>query len=66
VKSNIPFVVANNGAAVASAYGTHGDFALAIIGRDGNLDYVTDKVRTGQRVRDVIINNYSVQAATRK
>jgi hypothetical protein len=66
VKSDIPFVVANNGAAVASGYGANGDFALAIIGRDGNLDYVTDKVRPGQRVRDVIINNYSVQASTRK
>ena len=61
-----PFVVANNGTAVASAYGTSGDFSLAVIGRDGNLDYVTDKVRTGQRVRDVMLNSYSIQAATRK
>lgn len=66
VKSDIPFVVANNGSAVASAYGVQGDFALVVIGKDGNVDYQTDKVRTGQRVRDVIINNYQVQNSTRK
>jgi len=66
VKSDIPFIVANNGAAIASAYGVEGDFALAVVGRDGNLDYVTDKVRAGQRVRDLIINNFANQAATRK
>jgi peroxiredoxin len=66
VKSDIPFIVANNGAAVASAYGVEGEFALAVVGRDGNLDYVTDRIRTGQRVRDLIINNYANQAATRK
>jgi peroxiredoxin len=66
VKSNVPFVVANNGGAVASAYGVEGDFALAVVGRDGNLDYVTGKVRTSQRVHDLIINNYANQAAARK
>jgi peroxiredoxin len=66
VKSDIPFIVANNGGSIASDYGVEGDFALAVVGRDGNLDYVTDKVRTGQRVRDLIINNYANQAATRK
>jgi len=66
VKSDIPFVVANNGGAVASAYGVEGDFALVVIGIDGNVDYQTDKARTGERVRDVIINNYQTQAATRK
>jgi peroxiredoxin len=66
VKSDIPFIVANNGAAVASAYGVEGEFGLAVVGRDGNLDYVTNEIRTGQRVRDLIINNYANQAATRK
>jgi hypothetical protein len=66
VKSDIPFIVANNGAGVASAYGVEGEFGLAVVGRDGNLDYVTDHVRTGQRVRDLIINNFANQAVTRK
>ena len=66
VKSDIPFVIANNGAGVASAYGVNGDFGLAIIGKDGNIDYVTDKVRTGERIRDVMINNFQPQAEGRK
>jgi len=66
VKSDIPFVVANNGSSVASSYNVEGDFALVVIGKDGNVDYQTDQVRTGERVRDVVINNYEVQASTRK
>jgi peroxiredoxin len=65
LKSDIPFVVANNGGGIASAYGVQGDFALVVIGKDGNVDYQTDKVRTGERVRDIVINNYETQAATR-
>lgn len=66
VKSDIPFVVANSGASVASAYNMTGDFALVIIGKDGNVDYQTNKVRSGQRVHDVIINNFEIQNSTRK
>jgi hypothetical protein len=66
VKSDIPFVVANNGSSIANAYGVNGDFGLAIIGKDGNLDYVTDEVRTGERIRDVIINNFQPQSEGRK
>lgn len=66
VRSDIPFVVANNGAAVAGAYGVQGKFGLIVIGKDGNIDYQTDEVRTGERVRDVIQNSFAVQAAARK
>ena len=66
VKSDIPFVIANNGAGVASSYGVKGNFGLAVIGKDGNIDYVTDEARTGERIRDVIINNYQPQAEGRK
>ena len=66
VKSDIPFVVANNGSSVASAYNVQGDFALVVIGKDGNVDYQTDKVRPGERVRDIIINNFEIQTSTRK
>jgi hypothetical protein len=66
VKSDIPFVVANNGPAVAAAYGVDDDFQLIIIGKDGNIDYQTAKVCTGERVRDVIQNSFPVQAAARK
>jgi hypothetical protein len=59
-------VVANQGPAVASAYGVQGDFGLVVIGRDGNVDYQTDEVRTGERLRDVVQNSFPVQAAARK
>src|SRR5262245_14594853 len=66
VHSDIPFVVANNGSSVAGAYGVNGNFGLVVIGRDGNVDYQTDEVRTGERVRDVVQNSFVVQAAARK
>ena len=64
VVSDIPFVTASNGAAVASAYGVQDKFNIAIIGKDGNLDYQTKKVLTAERVRDVIQNSYAVQSTT--
>jgi hypothetical protein len=66
VPSDIPFVLANNGAAVAAAYGMRGDFLIAIIGRDGNLDLVTDKPIPGARVFEVIKNNFDVQEKARR
>jgi peroxiredoxin len=65
IRSNIPFVVVNNGAAVADAYGVKKDFSIAIIGHDGNIDYLTDKVLVPERVRDVVQNSYQIQASLR-
>ena len=66
IRSNIPFVIANDGASVASRYGVAGKFAIAIIGQDGNIDYQTTKVLPGGRVRDVIQNSFVVQDTARK
>ena len=66
IHSNIPFVVAANGAAVAAAYGLTDDLRIAIIGKDGNLDLETDKVIPALRIREVIQNSYTVQQAARK
>src|SRR5436190_23570059 len=66
VQSDIPFVVANNGAAVAGAYGVGGKFSLVVIGREGNIDYQTSKVCTGERVHDIIRNAWPYQADARK
>ncbi len=66
VESNIPFIIANNGAAIASAYGVDDDFYLIIIGKDGNVDYQTFMPRMPDRIKDVIQNSYEVQAASRK
>ena len=66
VKSDIPFVIANNGGAVASAYSmpAKDKFNIIIIGKDGNVDYQTSKVIGAERVHDVIQNSYAVQANT--
>jgi hypothetical protein len=67
VRSNVPFAIANNGPAVAAAYGAgKDDMYVAIIGKDGNLDYFTSKKLPGARVRDVIQNSYAVQSDSRK
>ena len=64
IKSDIPFAVADNGAAVAGAYGVADKFNTVIIGKDGNVDYQTNKVLPSSRVRDVIQNSIEVQAHT--
>ena len=56
----------SNPAAVAAAYGMRGDFLSAVIGRDGNLDLVTDKPIAGARVFEVIKNNFDVQEKARR
>jgi hypothetical protein len=66
VKSNIPFVVANDGPGVAGRYNAAGKFEIAIISPDGNIDYQTTKVLPGGRVRDVIQNSFVVQNEARK
>lgn len=64
IKSDIPFVVADNGPAVAGAFGVIDKFNIVIIGKDGNIDYQTHKVLPASRIRDVIQNSYAVQSNT--
>lgn len=64
VESNVPFVLAANPEAVAKTYGVKG-FGVAIIGVDGNLDYVTGKTVTPERMIDVIQNGATVQEGSR-
>jgi hypothetical protein len=66
IESNIPFVLAANPAAVAAAYGVTGPFAIFIIGKDGNIDALSDRVMPGQRILDVINNSFVVQRDNRK
>ena len=66
VVSNVPFIIAESGAAVARAYGVAGnEFAVIVIGVDGNVDMVSTQVEAAQRILDVINNNGTVQAANR-
>jgi len=66
IPGNFPIVIANNGQQVAANYEFDGKFALAVIGKDGNLDLNTAKVVPASRIMDVILNNYEQQASERK
>ncbi len=59
-RSDVPFVVLPDPLSVADSYRV-GDFGIAIIGTDGNLDYATDRVITGQKIVDVVNNSYATQ-----
>jgi len=66
VPSNIPFAIAADGPKAAFDYGVTDRFAIAIIGRDGNLDYLTNKILPGQRVLDIIDNSFVNQERLRR
>lgn len=63
--TDIPFVILPDPGSVADAYRV-GDFGIAVISTDGNVDYATDRVITGQKVLDVIINSYGAQVQARR
>ena len=65
IPSDVPFVIADNGAKVAADYQVQGDFAIIVIGTDGNVDMQTSKLAPATRIRDVVINAYPAQAAER-
>jgi hypothetical protein len=64
-RTDIPFVILPDPGSVADAYRV-GDFGIAVISPDGNVDYATDHVITGQRVLDVIVNSYAAQVHARR
>ena len=66
IPSNVPFLTVNNPTAVASSYDVTGQFSVAVIGRDGNLDCLSTKPLSGQRILDLINNNASVQEHLRR
>ncbi len=64
-RSDVPFVILPDPMTTADEYRV-GDFGIAIIASDGNLDYATDRLITGQRILDVIVNSYQRQVANRR
>ena len=66
VPSNVPFIVASNGPAVAAAYGLADEVVVGVVGPDGNLDFVSGELTRGLRIREVIQNNYVVQNNARR
>jgi hypothetical protein len=63
--SDVPFVVLPDPLTAADAYRV-GDFGIAVIGPDGNLDYATDKIIPGMKIVNVMDNSYSVQSQERR
>lgn len=66
IRSNIPFLLVKDPSSVAAAYDVGRGFAIAVIGRDGNLDCLSTKPLPGQRVLDLVNNNASVQEKMRR
>jgi hypothetical protein len=64
-RTDIPFVILPDPGSVADAYRV-GDFGIAVISTDGNVDYATDRIITGQKVLDVIVNSYQAQVEGRR
>lgn len=66
-QSSVPFVLADNGPALAAAYGVPGaKFACIVVGPDGNIDLLSEHVEAAQRILDVMNNSFQPQAAARK
>jgi len=63
VKSNVPVAIAPDGAKIAQSLGVNPDeFTIVVIGKDGNMDLISDKVQAGQRLLDILINSYVPQS----
>jgi hypothetical protein len=63
--SDVPFVVLPDPLTAADAYRV-GDFGIAVIGPDGNLDYATDKIIPGIKIINVMDNSYAIQSQERR
>ncbi|MBV9875970.1 MAG: redoxin domain-containing protein [Verrucomicrobia bacterium] len=63
--SDVPFVVLPDPGSAADAYRV-GDFGIAVIGPDGNLDYATDRIIPGIKIINVMDNSYAVQSQERR
>lgn len=66
IRSNIPFVLAADGPRLAHDLQAPKGFAIAIIGKDGNLDYFGRRVVPVQRIHDILSNSYVVQKNLRR
>ena len=66
VRSNIPFVTAVDGPRLSYDLQVDNGFAIAVIGKDGNLDYFGRHVLPAQRIFDILDNSYVVQKSLRR
>jgi hypothetical protein len=65
-RSNIPFVQVSDAPRVAFLYEVTKGFAIAVIGPDGNLDYLSTKVVPAQRLLDIMNASFAVQEKLRR
>jgi len=66
VRSNIPFALVADGPRVAGAFDVPRGFGIAVVGRDGNLDYIGNRVLPAQRIADIIANSFVSQRSLRR
>jgi hypothetical protein len=66
IRSNIPFLTVPDGPTAAAAFDTAQGFSISIIGMDGNLDYVSNRVVPAQRIHDIIDNSFAKQKLLRR
>lgn len=66
IRSNIPFLTVPDGPSAAAAFDTAQGFSVSIIGMDGNLDYVSNRVVPAQRIHDIIDNSFAKQKLLRR
>lgn len=66
IRSNIPFLTVPDGPTTAAAFDTAQGFSISIIGMDGNLDYVSNRVVPAQRIHDIIDNSFAKQKLLRR
>lgn len=66
VRTDIPLVTLPDGASACSALQLKGEFAIALIGPDGNIDYQTGKVLNMNRILEVMQNSYEIQKSARR
>jgi hypothetical protein len=64
LRTNIPLVELPDGPTACNALGLQGDFAIVLIGPDGNIDYQTGKVININRILEVMQNSFEVQQAS--
>ncbi len=66
IHSDIPVITLPEGARVCEALKLKGKFSIALIGPDGNLDYITDKILNINRILEVMQNSYEMQKAAHR
>lgn len=66
VRTDVPLVILPEGPTACSAFQLKGEFAIVLVGPDGNIDYQTGKVLNMNRILEVMQNSYEVQKAAQR